>query len=75
MGSPMRGRSPPASGKDKAGGSSKTLSRSPSPARRFPRRRSSRGNPSRSVPRDARRLREVVVERIIREGDGSGTWP
>ena len=45
------------------------------PRSRSPRRRSRRGDCSRSHTRDARRPREVVVERIIREGSSSGNWP
>jgi len=62
MSSPVRGRTPPS--KDQGEGSGKSPSRAPSksPARR-------------SRTRDARRPREIVVERIIREGGGAGTWP
>ena len=61
-----RGRSP--AGKEKGDGSgSKSTDKSPRAPSRSPARR--------SRTRDARRIREVVVERIVREGGGSGNWP
>ena len=64
-------------------GGNKTPSRSPkgkTPQRtptqsHSPLRRSHTRDARRSHTRDARRPREVVVERIIREGGSSGSWP
>ena len=63
MASPARGRTPPV--KEKGDGSGV----------KSPPRAPSKSLSRRSRTRDARRPREVVIERIIREGGGSGNWP
>lgn len=81
MVSPTRphGRSHSKKNDGSSGSGVKTPQRTPSPVRspprRSPRRRSRTRRAYRSPTRDTRRPREVVVERIIREGGGSGNWP
>jgi hypothetical protein len=70
-----RGRSPP--GK-KTGGTSgsgaESPKRTPSPSRST--HRSPRRSPRRfRVPRRSRTRREVIVERVVREGGGGSNWP
>lgn len=79
MASPPRRNRTPEKKEKTEGSGSKTPRHSPSRSlSRSPRRRSPRRSPRRSrAPRRSRgrQPREIVVERIFREGGGSNTWP
>jgi hypothetical protein len=69
-----RGRSPAGKKGGASGSGIETPKRTPSPGRSP--HRSPRRSPRRfRVPRRSRTRREVIVERVVREGGGGSNWP